>query len=595
MAKMRAVDAAVLVLEKEGIDCAFGVPGAAINPFYSALRARGSVRHVLARHVEGASHMAEGYTRASAGNIGVCIGTSGPAGTDMITGLYSASADSIPILCITGQAPRARLDKEDFQAVDIAKIAAPVAKWAVTVMEPGLVPYVFQKAFHTMRSGRPGPVLVDLPIDVQLAEIEFDIDAYEPLEPYKPAATRAQAEKALTMLNAAERPLLVAGGGIINANASDLLVEFAETVGVPVIPTLMGWGTIPDDHPLMAGMCGLQTSHRYGNATLLASDFVFGIGNRWANRHTGNIPTYTEGRTFVHVDIEPTQIGRVFTPDFGIVSDAGAALKVFIEVAKEWKAAGKLRDWSVWGDECRERKRTMLRKTHFNQMPLKPQRVYEEMNKAFDRDTCYVSTIGLSQIAGAQFLHVYKPRNWINCGQAGPLGWTLPAALGVRAADPDRPIVALSGDYDFQFMIEELAVGAQHKLPYLHVVVNNSYLGLIRQAQRGFNMDFEVSLAFDNINANGDSEAGYGVDHVAVAEGLGCKAIRVRSANEFQEAFNTAQKLMKEHQVPVVIEFILERVTNIAMGADINAVVEFEELAERGEDAPTATLAALLD
>ena len=175
----------------------------------------------------------------------------------------------------------------------------------------------------------------------------------------------------------------------------------------------------------------------------------------------------------------------------------------------------------------------MLRKTHFDQTPLKPQRVYEEMNKVFGRETCYVTTIGLSQIAGAQFLHVYKPRNWINCGQAGPLGWTLPAALGVRAADPDRPIVALSGDYDFQFMIEELAVGAQHKLPYLHVVVNNSYLGLIRQAQRGFDMDFEVSLAFDNINASGDAEKGYGVDHVAVAEGLGCKAIRVRSPNQF--------------------------------------------------------------
>ncbi len=593
MAKMRAVDAAVLVLEKEGVSCAFGVPGAAINPFYSAMKARGSIRHVLARHVEGASHMAEGYTRARAGNIGVCIGTSGPAGTDMITGLYSASADSIPILCITGQAPRARLDKEDFQAVDIAKIAAPVTKWAVTVMEPALVPYVFQKAFHTMRSGRPGPVLVDLPVDVQLAEIEFDIETYASLEPYKPSATRAQAERALAMLNAAERPLIVAGGGIINADASDLLVEFAEITGVPVIPTLMGWGTIPDDHPLMAGMCGLQTSHRYGNATLLASDFVFGIGNRWANRHTGNVSTYTEGRTFVHVDIEPTQIGRVFAPDFGIVSDAGAALKLFLDVATEWKTAGKLRDWSAWAGECRERKRTMLRKTHFDQTPLKPQRVYEEMNKAFDRDTCYVSTIGLSQIAGAQFLHVYKPRNWINCGQAGPLGWTLPAALGVRAADPDRPIVALSGDYDFQFLIEELAVGAQHKLPYLHVVVNNSYLGLIRQAQRGFNMDFEVSLAFDNINASGDAEPGYGVDHVAVAEGLGCKAIRVRSPNEFQEAFATAQKLMKEHQVPVVIEFILERVTNIAMGADINAVVEFEDLAERGEDAPTAILALL--
>jgi len=577
MAKMRAVDAAILVLEKEGVDCAFGVPGAAINPFYSAMKKRGSIRHILARHVEGASHMAEGYTRARAGNIGLCIGTSGPAGTDMITGLYSAQADSIPILCVTGQAPRARLQKEDFQAVDIASIAAPVTKWAVTVMEPYLVPMAFQKAFHLMRSGRPGPVLIDLPVDVQVAEIEFDIETYSPLAVYKPAATRPQMEKAMAMLNASDKPLIVAGGGIINADACDALVEFAEITGIPVIPTLMGWGAIPDDHDLMAGMCGLQTSHRYGNANMLAADFVLGIGNRWANRHTGSIEKFTAGRKFVHVDIEPTQIGRVFAPDFGIVSDAFAALDLFVQVATEWKLAGKLRDRSAWAAECLERKQTMLRQTHFDQVPLKPQRVYQEMNEVFGRDTCYVTTIGISQIAGAQHLKVYNPRNWINCGQAGPLGWTLPAALGVRAALPDKEIVALSGDYDFQFLIEELAVGAQHKLPYLHVVVNNSYLGLIRQAQRGFEMDFEVSLAFENINMVDDEElAGYGVDHVAVAEGLGCKAIRVKSPNEFKQAFADARILMAKHQVPVVIEFILEKVTNIAMGTELDNVNEFE-------------------
>src|SRR5918994_7196498 len=201
MPRMKAIEAAVQILQREGVSHAFGVPGAAINPFYAALRERGAITHILARHVEGASHMAEGYTRARSGNIGVCIGTSGPAGTDMITGLYSAQADSIPILCITGQAPRARLTKEDFQAVDIAAIAAPVAKWAVTVMEPYLVPMALQKAFHLMRSSRPGPVLIDLPVDVQLAEIEFDIDAYEPLAVFKPAMTRGQAEKALAMLN----------------------------------------------------------------------------------------------------------------------------------------------------------------------------------------------------------------------------------------------------------------------------------------------------------------------------------------------------------------------------------------------------------
>jgi tartronate-semialdehyde synthase len=579
MAKMKATEAAVRVLAAEGVTTAFGVPGAAINPFYAAMREHGRIRHILARHVEGASHMADGYTRAAPGNIGVCIGTSGPAGTDMITGLYAAAADSLPILCITGQAPRAKMHKEDFQAIDIEAIAKPVAKWAVTVREPGLVPRVFQQAFHVMRSGRPGPVLIDLPVDVQTSEIEFDIDTYEPLPVYKPAASRRQIEKAMDMLAGAEQPLIVAGGGIINADASDLLVEFAEITGVPVIPTLMGWGCIPDDHPLMAGMVGLQTSHRYGNATFLKSDFVLGIGNRWANRHTGTIESYTKGRKFVHVDIEPTQIGRVFNPDYGIVSDAKAALELFVEVAQERKAAGGLPDLSAWAQACEHRKKNMLRRTHYDEVPLKPQRVYQEMNEVFGRDTTYVTTIGLSQIAGAQFLHVYKPRHWINCGQAGPLGWTLPAALGVRAADPDREIVALSGDYDFQFMIEELAVGAQHKLPYLHVVVNNSYLGLIRQAQRGFQMDFEVSLAFENINMeNGEEVAGYGVDHVAVAEGLGCKAVRVKSPNEFKEAFATAHRLMEEHQVPVVLEFILERVTNISMGTEIHNVGEFEEI-----------------
>ncbi|HET7397006.1 MAG TPA: glyoxylate carboligase [Intrasporangium sp.] len=589
MARMTAAQAAVEILKREGVTHVFGLPGAAINPFYKAMKVGGGLHHTLARHVEGASHMAEGYTRAKAGNIGVCIGTSGPAGTDMITGLYSATADSIPILCITGQAPVAKLHKEDFQAVDIASIAKPLTKMAVTVLEPAQVPGTFQQAFHLMRSGRPGPVLIDLPIDVQQAEIEFDVATYEPLPVYKPLATRAQVDKALDMLEASERPLLVSGGGVINADAADLLVEFAEITGVPVVPTLMGWGTIPDDHELNAGMVGLQTSHRYGNATMLESDFVLGIGNRWANRHTGDLETYTRGRTFVHVDVEPTQVGRVFAPDFGIVSDAKAALQLFVEVARERREAGRLPRREHWAESCRERKRTMWRKTNFDVTPVKPQRVYQEMNRVFGKDVRYVSTIGLSQIQAAQLLHVYKPRHWINAGQAGPLGWTLPAALGVATADPDSTVVALSGDYDFQFMVEELAVGAQFNIPYVHVVVNNAYLGLIRQAQRTFDMDYCVQLSFENVNA--PELGGYGVDHIKVAEGLGCKAIRVTDPEEIYPALEKAKSLTQEYRVPVVVEVILERVTNVSMGLSIDAISEFEELAEGGHDAPTALFA----
>ena len=535
--------------------------------------------------------MAEGYTRAKAGNIGICIGTSGPAGTDMITGLYSATADSIPILCITGQAPVAKLHKEDFQAVDIASIAKPVTKWAGTVLEAGQVPGVFQQAFHLMRSGRPGPVLIDLPFDVQMAEIDFDPDTYTPLPVYKPTATRAQIDHALDLLVAAERPLIVAGGGIINADAADLLVELAETLNVPVIPTLMGWGAIPDDHPLMAGMVGLQTSHRYGNATMLESDFVLGIGNRWANRHTGGLEVYRRGRSFVHVDIEPTQIGRVFAPDYGIVSDAKAALELFVDAAKERHgdrrparlrglgqglpaaqgnpaAADALRRHpdqaaaGLRGDEPRLRPGHPLRLDH-RPLPDRRRAVPARLRAAA--------------------LDQRRPGRAAGLDAAG-------RARGVHRRPGDQ-VVALSGDYDFQFMIEELAVGAQFKLPYIHVLVNNAYLGLIRQSQRGFEMDYHVQLSFDNINS--PETKGYGVDHVKVAEGLGCKAIRVFDPEELPTAFEQARKLMAEFSVPVVVEVILERVTNISMGTELDNVTEFEELAQRGEDAPTAI--SLLD
>lgn len=588
MARMRVVDAIVQVLAKEGVTVTFGIPGAAINGLYSALKADGRIGHILARHGEAQSHMAEGYTRAKVGNIGVCLGTSGPAGTDMITGMYSAMADSLPILCITGQVPTPKLDKEDFQGVDIASIAAPVTKYAKTVLEPAQIPGIFQKAFYLMREGRPGPVLIDLPGDVQTAEIDFDVDAYEPIEVHKPVASDAQVTRLMDLIASAERPVLLAGGGVIQSDGSDALVNLAETLGVPVVSTLMGWGAIPDDHVLSQGMAGIQTSQQYANATLLASDLVVGIGNRWANRMTGDLSVFREGRKFVHVDVEPSQIGRVFAPDLGIVSDAKELIVKLADKAREYKEAGKLADWGVWAKECDVRKATMQRKTAFENVPLKPQRVYQAMNEAFGRDTRYVTTIGLSQIQAAQLLHVYKHHHWLDAGQAGPLGWTIPAAIGACVADPDTPTVALSGDFDFNFLIEELAVAAQFNIPWVHVLVNNAYLGLIRQSQRAFDMDYCVQLSFENINS--PETEGYGVDYVKVAEGLGCKAIRVREPEDLVPAFTRAREMADELKVPVVVECVLERVTNVSMGAALDSVNEFEPLAKTPEDAPTAIL-----
>jgi tartronate-semialdehyde synthase len=583
MAKMTAAEAAIRVLESEGVDLVFGVPGAAILPIYEALK-DSKVRHVLVRHEEGGTHAAEGYSRAAKGKIGVNLGTSGPAGTNMVTGLYSAMADSIPILCITGQAPRAKLHKEDFQAVDIAAICKPVTKWAITVMEGAQVPRAFRYAFHLMRSGRPGPVLIDLPIDVQKEIIEFDIDSDFPLEVFKPRPHPKQIDKALDMLMASERPLIMAGGGIINAEASDLLVELAELTNTPVMPTLMGWGTIPDEHPLNAGMMGLQTQHRYGNATFLQSDFVLGIGNRWANRQTGSTNIYTEGRKFVHVDIEPMQIGRVFCPDLGIVSDAKYALEAFVEAARARKKSGSLTDRKAWVADVQSRKATMHRRTDFDNVPIKPQRVFHEINNVFDENTVFVTAIGLYQIASGQFQKISKPRHYIICGQAGPLGWEISACTGAKLANPDKEVVAVVGDYSFQFLIEELAVAAQYKVPFVMILLNNAYLGLIRQAERNYKMDFEVQLSFKNINA---PEIGdYGVDHIKAAEAFGGIAMRIFDPKNLADAYREARKLAKEKSVPVIVEVITERVTNIAMGPEINQITEFEEIIDRVAEQP---------
>jgi len=575
MAKMTAMQAAVRVLESEGVRLAFGVPGAAILPLYEALKAS-AIRHVLVRHEEGGTHAAEGYTRARSGNIGVCIGTSGPAGTNMVTGLYSAIADSIPILCITGQAPRAKLHKEDFQAIDVAAITRPVTKWSVTVMEAAQVPWAFRQAFQLMRSGRPGPVHIDLPLDVQKEIIEYDPAADAPLPVVKPRPNREAIAKAIDMLAAAERPLIVAGGGVINADAAALLVEFAELTNTPVVPTLMGWGAIPDDHPLNAGMVGLQTQHRYGNANFLDSDLVLGIGNRWANRHTGSTAVYTRGRKFVHIDIEPMQIGRVFCPDLGIVSDAGYALEALIAAAREAALDGGFRRFNPWVAKVAERKRTMKRRTDFDEMPIKPQRVFAEINAGFGRDTQFVTAIGLYQIASGQFQEVYAPRNYIVCGQAGPLGWEVSACTGAKLADPAKEVVGIVGDYSFQFLIEELAVAAQYQIPFVMILLNNAYLGLIRQAERAYQMDFEVQLAFANINAPEIGE--YGVDHVKAAEAFGCRAIRVFEPGEIAGAIAWARRESATLRLPVIVEIITERVTNIAMGAEIDAIAEFEEV-----------------
>ncbi len=575
MPKMNPMDAVVKVLEDEGVDYVFGVPGAAILPLYKALSKSERIKNISVRHEEGGTHAADGYARAT-GKVGISIGTSGPAGTNMVTGLYTCLADSIPIICITGQAPTLVLHREAFQAVEIAEIARPVTKWSVLVRETAQLPWVFREAFRIARSGRPGPVLIDLPLNVQKgSDLEYDPELDSPLPVEKPGPNMNAIRRAIEMILAAERPMLMPGGGVIVANASDELMALAEYLQIPVTPTLMGKGAIPEDHLLYAGMVGIQTNQRYANQLFLESDLIVAIGARFADRHTGNLEVYRGNRKFIHIDIEPFQIGRVFPPDLGIVSDARLALQALGQVAREFTPA---RQPNAWVEQVRHLRYTLWRKTDFDTTPIKPQRVYQEMNEVFDRDTLVVTAIGLYQIWSGQFQRTYNPRHYFCCGQAGPLGWEAPACIGVKLGCPDKLVVGVVGDYSFEFLMEEVAVAVQYKVPYVLVMVNNGYMGLIRQSELPYEMDFGVDLSYD-----GPSSEAYGMDHVAIMEAMGAMGRRVTRPEEIKPALEWAVRVSEERRVPVLVEVIVERETNAAMGTALNNIIEFEALAEGGQ------------
>jgi tartronate-semialdehyde synthase len=570
MTRMKVMEAVVHVLESEGVRYAFGIPGAAILPLYDALR-KSRITHLTVRHEEGATHAADGYARAS-GTVGVAIGTSGPAGTNMITGLYTALADSIPIVCITGQAQLPLLHKEAFQAVDIVDIARPVTKWAVQVKEPAQMPWVFRKAFQVAREGRPGPVLIDLPVDVQRQEIEYDPRIDEPLAVIRPVPGAGRLRRAVEMLVSAERPIILAGGGIILSEAWTELAAFAEYLQIPVSPTLMGKGGFPEDHPLYAGIVGIQTQQRFANAIFLESDLVLAVGARFADRHTGALDVYRGKRKFIHVDIEPTQIGKVFEPDLGIVGDARLALGGMLEIARDSTQPGPA---GTWVERVRTLKAQLGRRTDFDDVPIKPPRVFQELNRFFDRDAIVVTAIGLYQIWSGQFQTAHRPRHYLVCGQAGPLGWEVPACIGVKLARPDNLVVGVVGDYSFQFLIEEIAVAAQYKVPYLLVMLNNANLGLIRQAEIGYGMDYAIDLAYD---AGLGKEVG--IDHCKLMEAMGCSARRVVTPGDIQAALDWAVREIERTGTPTLVEVMIQRDANAAMGPAINAVKEFEPVPE---------------
>ena len=556
---MRVAEVIVKILEKEGIKAAFGIPGAAINPVYEFLGQSAQIKHFIARHEEGAVHAADGYARAC-GEMALAICTSGPGATNFVTGLYTAQIDSIPLIAITGQNVRAQLGKEAFQCVDIAQIAAPVSKATWCITEPTQVPFIMQQAFHTAREGRPGPVLIDLPMDVQMQDIPFDPNLYAPLPVVRPGPDPKLIDRAVDMLLAAKNPVLIMGGGVMLSGAMDRFVEFAEYLSLPVITTYMATGGIPADHPLHVGHIGVQVGCPYGNQFFLGSDLVLGIGCRFSDRHTGKLEVYTKERTFIHINIEPSHIGRIVPTELGIVADAGLALDALLAAAKAKSGprAATGRVASIVDDRCK-----LARRTDFDQVPIKPQRVYQEMNAYFGAEAIFTTGCGLTQIWSGQFQETAHPNTYLASGGAGTLGFDLPAAIGAKVARPESTCVAVMGDGGFGFMVEELAMACQHRVPVIVVIINNGYLSLIRQNQKyAYRYEYGVDLTYN----------GLGIDFVKLAESFGAYGERVTDPSQIRGAFQRAEAC----GCAAVIDVIVERETDAAMGNSLDAIREFD-------------------
>jgi len=591
MAKMTTMAAAVRILQSEGVKYIFGIPGAGILPFYRALKDLGAIKHMVTRHEESAIHMADGYARAL-GTVGVCAATSGPGASNFVTGLYTAQVDSIPLLALTGQNVRAQLDREAFQAVNIAEVVKPVTKKSYCIKDPAMVPWVFREAFKIMREGRPGPVLIDLPLDVQKEEIEYDPEVDAPLPILRMPPNAKQIQKVVDMLLAAEKPVLLLGGGVLVADACKEFVALAEALQVPVVTSYMGKSGIPWNHPLMAGHVGIQCNTRSGNQVFLDSTLVLAVGARFNDRHTGDIKVYRGSRKFIHVDIDPGQIGKNIMPDLGICADAKLTLQALVEEVKRRNVRRPPTKLDI--SQIRAK---MERKTDYDNIPIKPQRVFKEINEFFDEETVFVTCIGLNQIWSGQLQKISKPRHYLDCGGAGPLGWDMPASIGAKVARPDKVVVDVVGDFGFQFCMDALPVAVMYKVPFVIVVLNNGYLGLIRQAEKYmYDMNFEVQIWYDSLRAIQAEQApmavasggrgavnveraaqvaeneGRGFDFVKFAEACGASGERVTDP----KAIKAALKRGVEAGLPYVVDIIMERETDCSMGASIDAIREFE-------------------
>ena len=528
-------------LLREGVDVLFGHPGGAILPFYDALWGYPQLRHILVRHEQSAAHAADGYSRVS-GKVGVCVATSGPGATNLVTGLMGAKADSVPMVAITGQVARTALGSEAFQECDICSIASVCTKRTYLVMSAADLAPTIREAFQIAQEGRPGPVLIDVPRDVQLELAEFEypeipLPAPAPLLP----ETAGQLERAARLINDAERPVLIAGHGILASHAWNELMELAETTGIPVINTLLGLSSFPRNHPLSLGMLGMHGMY-WSNMVVDQADLVVGLGMRFDDRVTGKASSFAPHARIIHLDIEPSQVGRNVPVEVPLVGDAKAVLQALVPLVRRRERP----EWMAYIADLKVHHPSLaIPKTD----SLLAQHVLSEMNELIQEkpDTVVVTGVGQHQMWAAQFLFFNGFNTFVSSGGLGAMGFELPAALGAQVGQPGVPVWSIAGDGGIQMTSQELATVAHENLPVKIALINNGYLGMVRQWQEMF---FENHLKEVPIP---------GPEFVKLAHAYGIPAQRVTHQEDVMPALRQAQA----HDGPYLVEFVVDPSVNL--------------------------------
>ena len=580
--ELTGAEAIIKSLEAEGVEVVFGHPGGAILPAYDPLIEAG-FRHVLARHEQGAGHMAEGYAQAT-GRVGVAITTSGPGGTNLVTPLTDAHMDSVPLVAIVGQVPTAAVGGDAFQEADVTGITMPVTKHNEMVTTADRLPHAIKEAFHIASTGRPGPVLLEVPKDVLNATFDYAHPASVDLPGYKPTVRghgRMVREAAKLMMRA-ERPVLYVGGGALKAGAHEEVVRLAEQLEVPVVTTLMARGVVPDSHPNHLGMPGMHGTWTAVTA-MQRSDLLVALGARFDDRVTGHLPSFAPEAAIVHVDIDPAEIGKNRKADVPIVGDCRTVTGQLLQAVGNAEEAGeRAADRSGWWEQLRAwQQQHPLSWEQEADGPLKPQTVIRAIGEQLDGQGIVVAGVGQHQMWASQLVRFEQPRSWINSGGLGTMGFCLPAAIGAKAGRPDLPVVGIDGDGGFQMTLQELATASTEGIPVVIAVINNGALGMVRQWQELF-----YDGRFSQIDLTYDCP-----DLVRLAEAYGCVGLRCERADEVDA---TVAKALSIGDVPVVIDFRVDQTENVypmvPAGASNDDIVESaaDFAARTGDDVDAA-------